>query len=401
LSKSSRLPKGGGSIRKRADGRWEGRYSMGFNPETGKQIQRSIYGKTKSEVRQKLSKITCEIDEGTYIEPCKMTVEEWLKTWQENYLNDIRDSTKLIYRKTIGNHLNPAFGKYRLDKLDSHTIQLFYNRLLSGTEGKKPLSAKSIKDIHGILHSALSQAVKLGYIRSNPTEACVIPRRQKPDIYPLTEAQMKEFLNKASGSRYELMYHVYLFTGMREAELIGLQWDCVDFERGTIRIDKQLIRSQEKGGQYHFSVPKNGKSRILTPAPYVMSVLEQQRELQNKQREAAGEAWSDTNLVFTNEIGKNISHRALYDHFKRITKSIGLENTRVHDLRHTYAVNSLLAGDNVKTVSANLGHATVAFTLDIYAHYTEDLRKESSEKMENFISRLSDITLPVVSSKVS
>ena len=165
-------------------------------------------------------------------------------------------------------------------------------------------------------------------------------------------------------------------------------WDCVDFDRGSILIDKQLNKSQRKEGGYSFNPTKNGKSRLIVPAPYVMELLREQRDLQTKWKKDAGSAWNNKdNLVFTNELGRYVSFRALYDCFKRIVKGLGMPNVRIHDLRHTYAVNSLRAGDDIKTVQENLGHATAAFTLDFYGHCTDEMRLASANRMQAFISQ--------------
>ena len=387
-NKTTKNAKGGGTIRKRSDGRWEARYSIGFDPKTGKQIQKSVYGKTQKKVRQKLAKVTTEIDEGTYMEPWKMKLNEWFDIWLEDYLNGVKDSTAYLYRRRIDLYLRPALGTIRLDQLDSHTIQHLYNALGKDQNGKKGLSAKTIKNVHGILHEALKQAVLLGYIRYNPTEACVLPKAIKKDIQPLSDEQTNRFLTGIQGSSYRLLFMVYLFTGMRECELLGLMWDCVNFEKGTILINKQLNKSQRKGGDYAFTPPKNGKSRKLSPAPFVMNLLEEQRQIQERQRLSAGSAWQESGLVFTTELGRYVSYRAVYDSFKRIVDRIGLPNARIHDLRHTYAVNSIRAGDDIKTVQENPGHATAAFTLDFYGHYTDDMRRASSSRMEAFISNV-------------
>ena len=226
------------------------------------------------------------------------------------------------------------------------------------------------------------------FIRYNPTTACVLPKIVKKEIHPLTDQQTAQLLNLLKGSKYEIPLTVDLFTGLREGELLGLIWDCVDFEKGTILVNKQLRRSQRKGGTYYFSPPKNNKSRTITPAPYVMKLLQAQKVQQARQRLMAGPAWEDSGLVFTNEFGRYISYRAIFDSFKRIVKRIGLSDARIHDLRHTYAVNCIRAGDDIKTVQSNLGHATAAFTLDVYGHFTDDMRSVSAQRMEGFITNV-------------
>ena len=226
----------------------------------------------------------------------------------------------------------------------------------------------------------------MNYIRSNPADACILPKVVKKEIHPLTDHQVNLLLNLITHNKYRLLYMVYLFTGMRECELLGLKWDCVNFAKGTILIDKQLNKSQKKGGGYSFTLPKNGKSRTLSPAPFVMNLLREQKEIQERQKALAGPAWEESGLVFTNELGRYVSYRAMYDNFKKVVAQMGYPEIRVHDLRHTYAVNSIRAGDDIKTVQENLGHSTAAFTLDVYGHYTEDMRRASASRMEGFIS---------------
>ena len=381
--------KGGGTIRQRPDGRWEARYTLGIDPGTGKQIQKSVYGKTQKEVAQNLRQITAEIDAKTYVAPCKLSVAEWMAVWAQDYLVGIKASTAYLYKRTIELYIEPHLGHIRLDTLNAHTVQHFYNELAKPSKpDAAPLSAKSIKNIHGVLHKALQQAVLLNYIRYNPTTACVLPKIVKKEIHPLTDQQTAQLLNLLKGSKYEIPLTVDLFTGLREGELLGLIWDCVDFEKGTILVNKQLRRSQRKGGTYYFSPPKNNKSRTITPAPYVMKLLQAQKVQQAEQRLKAGPAWEDSGLVFTNEFGRYISYRAIFDSFKRIVKRIGLSDARIHDLRHTYAVNCIRAGDDIKTVQSNLGHATAAFTLDVYGHFTDDMRSVSAQRMEGFIANV-------------
>ena len=374
---NTRAAQGGGTIRQRKDGRWEARYTAGRDPGTGKQVQRSVYGATQQEVRKKLAQLTAAIDAGTYKEPCKMTVGQWLDIWQQDYLGGVKPSTAFLYGEQIRLHIKPALGAIKLESLNTHSIQGFYNKL--------DLSPKSVKNIHGIFHRALQQAVAIGYLRFNPSDACTLPRVEQAEIKPLDEPQIAAFLKAIEGHRHELLYKVALFTGLREGELLGLMWDCVDFERGNITVKRQLRREQKKGGQYYITTPKNGHTRTITPAPWVMQLLQLQRRKQAELRLQVGAAWENSGMVFTNETGGYLSYRTVYDCFKRIMAQIGAPSTRFHDLRHTYAVASLRAGDDIKTVQGNLGHHTAAFTLDIYGHVTDQMKQDSATRMENYI----------------
>lgn len=378
---------GGGSIRQRTDGTWEARITLGTNPGTGKPMRKSIYGKTQKEVRQKMQKALVEVDEGIYTEQSKITVKQWMETWLAEFTGDVKDSTRTSYRQHMNNHIIPALGAVKLSELTPAACQKFINDL----SRVKGLSAKTVKNVHGVLHHALKQAVRLGYMRMNPTEACTLPRIEKAKIEPLDAPEIKRLLDVLSDDVYSDVFRVDIFTGMREGEILGLQWSCVDFDRGTITIEKQLSRPRVKGEEYRFTSLKNDKPHTVQPAPFVMQILKRQHRRQAEQRIQAGGAWDDCgfpDLVFTSEAGKYLNYTIVLRHLKRALEKAGLPEKRFHDLRHTYAVSSLQAGDDVKTVQENLGHHTAAFTLDQYGHVTESMRQASAQRMEAFINGL-------------
>lgn len=381
----ARSASGSGTIRKKTVSRngktyeyWEARYTVGYDPGTGKQIQRSITGKTQKEVDKKLREVTTQIDAGTYTDPHRLTVAAWLDEWQRDCLASVKPYTVASYGGIIKNHIRPALGAVRLDKLDAQTVQRFYNSL--------DVSPKTVKNIHGVLHRALSQAVRMGYMRYNPADVCILPRVEKKEIQPLDEAQTRLFLDAIKGHRFEDLYTVVLFTGLREAETLGLTWDCIDFQRGTVTVCKQLQREKKKGGSWYFAPLKNDRIRVIAPAPFVMDKLQKVKQLQTERAEAADDLWHDTGLVFTNEAGEHLTAVTVYNDFKRVVRSIGLPSVRFHDLRHSYAVASIRAGDDIKTVQGNLGHATASFTLDVYGHVTEQMKQASAARMNDYIS---------------
>ena len=365
---------------------YEARYTEGFDPGTGKQIQRSISGKTQKEVAQKLKAALVALDSGTYIAPCKMTVGEWMDIWSKQYLGGVKESTVAAYNATIRTHIKPGIGAIRLDALDTHLVQSFYNGLREPTKDRDAVSPKTVKNVHGILHKALQQAVANSYIRFNPTNSCILPRVEKKELQPLDEAETKLFLDAVKGHRFELLFTFTLFSGLREGEALGLTWDRVDFMRGTILISKQLQKEKKAGGEFRLVSLKNDKPRRITPAPWVMQLLRDRKLQQYEHKERAGAAWSNPmNLVFTNELGGNLIPQTVVRHFKEIVASIGRPDARFHDLRHSYAVASLRSGDDIKTVQGNLGHATAAFTLDVYGHVTNQMQEASAIRMEAYI----------------
>ena len=360
--KNSRAAQGAGNIRKKTvlrNGKeytfWEARVTVGRDPGTGKQIRRSFSGKTQKEVREKMQAAAVAVNDGDYFEPSKITVGQWLDTWSEEYLNSVKPRTVESYKANIKQHIKPAIGALRLSELTAVDVQRLYNNL-TNKRSKKPLSAKSKKNVH------------------------------KTEIKPLADDEMVAFLDAVKGCEYEIIYVVTLFTGMREGEVLGLTWDCIDFKGGTITIKQQLQKVRSSGGEYILTSTKNGKSRIVAPANYVMQLLTNQRKLQNSQRLKAGSAWSNPfNLVFTNALGRNLCAQTVYLHFKKLAAAAGVPSARFHDLRHSYAVAALRSGDDIKTVQENLGHHTAAFTLDTYAHVTEQMRRESAHRMDSFI----------------
>lgn len=395
--KMGRAANGNGTIRKKTvtkNGKeytyWEGRCTVGFDPGTGKQVQRSVTGKTQKEVAQKLKQMTMEVDQGTYLPPCKLTVKDWLETWSKEYLGDVKPSTVYLYSRNVEQYILPYIGAVKLEALTAPMVQSLYNSLQKPVEsGGKGLSAKTIKNVHGVLHKAIQQAVQIGYLRVNPTDACKPPRVTKKELQPLDETQVAEFLKAILGHPHEYLYKITLFTGLREGEVLGLTWDCLDFDQGTLLVKHQLRREQQKGGKYYFSPPKNNKNRVLSLAPSVIQLFRWQKLKQNSMRMQAGDDWTENNLIFSNQTGGFLSYRTVYDCFKRIMKKIGSPATRFHDLRHTYAVMAIKSGDDIKTVQENLGHATAAFTLDVYGHVTAQMRQASADRMERFIQSVS------------
>lgn len=384
---SRKAAAGTGTIRKKTVIRsgkeysyWEARYTAGYDPGTGKQIQRSITGKTQKEVAQKLKAATTAIDEGTYTAPNKMTVAQWLDIWTAEYLGAVKPRTVDHYHGVVKYRIQPGLGAVKLDSLNPHTIQSFYNSLI-----KEGLAPKTVRNLHGILHKALQQAVSNGYIKANPADHCILPRPVRKELKPMDEDMISTFLKTIQGHRFEELFTVTLFTGMREGEALGLLWDCVDLTKGTITVDKQLQLIRGTKGQYQMVPTKNSKSRTIVVAPFVLSVLKRARHQQIANRLRYGECYENSDFVFTDELGHHLSASSVYKSFKKVMEQIGSPETRFHDLRHSYAVASIQSGDDIKTVQENLGHATAAFTLDVYGHVTEKMKQDSAARMERFI----------------
>lgn len=382
---AKRAAQGAGTIRKKTITRngkqytyWEARITTGRDTSTGKQIQQSFSGKTQKEVREKMQAAAVAVNVGSYIPPQKMTVAQWMDIWASEYLGNLKSTTTATYNGNINNHIKPGIGALRLSDLHPHHVQTFINSIDS-------VSPSTVRFVYKILHAALQKAVALDYIVRNPAENCVLPKATPPDITPLTDAQAAALLTASKGSPIEHIISVALFTGLRQSEILGLTWDCIDLQRGFVTVNKQLGKTgHRKTGV--FTTPKSGKGRTITPAPFVMAVFKAQKARQAEMRMKAGAIWNNEyNLVFTLEDGSLYDQQRLLRGFRNILKAAGLEGVRFHDLRHTYAVNAIRAGDDIKTVQGNLGHSSAAFTLDKYGHFTEQMQKDSASRMEAFI----------------
>ena len=393
-----RAPNGNGCITQRKDGKWMVKVTTGRNPGTGKPAYAYSYHDTQKEAREHLRQITADVDKGTYQEPSRMTVSQWLDIWTAEYLGAVKYGTQKTYKAQVKNHIKPAMGATKLQALRPHQIQKFYN----GLQSEKNLSPKSIRNVHGVLTKALSVAHKLGYIQQNPCDMTTTPRIEKYQFHTLDDGQVMAFVEacQADGSVYAALYKVLVFTGMRVGEGSGLTWNCIDFRKGTITIEKQLQRRPAKDGGFVLASLKNDRPRTIKPPRFVMDTLRERHTIQMRERLKAGSAWvgwgdskeQATALVFTNPLGAEIYPRTIAKHLKIILKQIGVEHLTVHDLRHTYATLALQNGVDVKTVSQTLGHATAAFTLDIYAAVTERMYEESANKMQRYIDSLATKT---------
>ncbi len=374
-----RRSNGDGAFRKRSANSWEGCIRL-------KGDRYYVYGKTKAEAKQKLAALKTEIEDGTYVKENKITVAEWMDTWVECYTARIKDSSRDRYMSLIRCHIKPELGTKRIQDLKLLTVQKFLNHCKA-----KGLALKTVKNIYLVLNKALTRARKDGLIKQNPCADAEIPSYDAPqkEKRPLKDKEIPAFLEVIQGHPFELLFYVAIFTGMRQSELIGLSWDCIDWDHETIHLYRQLKRSREKGGPWVFTTLKNKQDRTFTVPPSVMAALQKARRKQAEWKLAYGQGFQNTNnLVFTNKYGNHLATNTVRKEFKQIVTRMGLPEVRFHDLRHSYATLAIQNGVDIKTVSTNLGHATVAFTMDEYAHVSLTMQKESAARMEAFIASL-------------
>lgn len=388
-----RAAKGGGSIRKRPDGTWEARFI--YVDAMGATRRKSVYAKTQRACRQSLTAALNSVDTNTYQEPQRITVGDWLDLWVDTYCIDLKPRTISSYRGTINARIKPFIGAVPLQQLSNINVQSYINALKKKTgRSGKPLSPKTVSNAHGVLHKALSQAVVAKLIPSNPADGVRLPKKQKPRITPLLDDAVAEFVRAIRGDRYELVFLLALFSGLRQSEIMGLQWGDIDLLAGEITVQRQLQRNYGRSADdpYYLIVqsPKNGKNRNVVIPPSMTNLLRKWQAEQAAFQLAAGPLWDNPHgFVFTDELGHHIAQSTVRKHFKTAVESIGRPEVRFHDLRHSYATAALQSGDSIKAVQEQLGHYSSAFTMDTYADVSQKMRHESQSRMERFFKEVS------------
>ena len=379
---AKRRANGEGNLRKRKDGRWEGRYTAGRDPDTGKAIYKNVLGKTQAEAKAKLKQA---IEEAKGLDASKAgryTVGEWMEVWFEHYAKvKVRPSSHQTYRGYIDNHIKPNIGKIQLEKLTSLELQKFYKRLLEkgrvnrieSRKQSKGLSAKTVRNIHQIISSAMQLAREQNLIIGNPAEGCALPRLEHREMKTLPVEQLQSFLREAKDSGVFELYYLELATGLRRGELLGLKWEDIDLERGDLRVKRQIARIN--GEVVEAPLKTKNAYRTLPLAADTIDVLEAQR------KKAGDSPW-----VFPGPTGGPISPDSVLHMLHRVLKRAGLPRVRFHDLRHTFATLALQNGVDVKTVSGMLGHFSAWFTLDTYAHVTTASQRQAAKTMGGILS---------------
>ena len=373
---------GEGNIRKRKDGRWEGRYTAGHDPETGKAIYKNVLGRTQAEAKAKLKAAIEETKNLDVTKAGKYTVGSWMDEWFENYAKiKVRPSSHQTYRGYIDNHIKPNIGKIPLEKLTSLELQKFYKKLLTSgridrVESKhqaKGLSPKTVRNIHQIIASAMKLAKEQRLIVADPTEGCALPKLEHREMKTLPVEQLTSFLREAKDSGVFEMYYLELATGLRRGELLGLKWQDVDFNQGTITVRRQISRIN--GKVVEAPLKTKNAYRVIPLGEQALAVLQSQQEKTHSE------------YAFPSPNGGPISPDSVRNMLRRVLKRAGLPYVRFHDLRHTFATLALQNGVDVKTVSSILGHFSAGFTLDTYAHVTTTAQREAAKKMDGVLGQ--------------
>ncbi|MGN0353158.1 MAG: tyrosine-type recombinase/integrase, partial [Roseburia sp.] len=384
MSKTRR--NGEGSIRKRSDNCWEVRVSGGIDFATGKPIRISRYAGSEEEAVRLLHQLSFQYG-SNQSKISNMTLGEWLDLWLAVYMrHSLKQSTYNSYDSYAKNHFKPALGNVRLSDLTTRMLQQLYNYKLEH-EG---LSSKTIRNLNLYLHKALGQAQTEGLILTNPAEGIILPRAAKPQIEILTRDEQARLVQASYQHRYGVFVRLVLATGLRLGELLGLQWCDIDFRTNILHVQRTLNRLQKRDTPTDASPrteiviqePKSENSIRSVPllAPVISDLLNWRRVQETDQ--ATVEGYVESGFIVTNPMGGYIEPRTFSDYYGQILNLAGLRHFTFHALRHTFASRAMEQGMDEKTLSTILGHYSVSFTLDTYAHVLDEHLHQEMGRME-------------------
>src|SRR5215204_5114261 len=370
----SKRGNGEGTIYRRKDGKWTTQYTV-YTGEGRK--RKTLYGKTRSEVAAKLAKAISDREGGLVFDAGTLKLGDYLDRWLANSVKGtVRQRTWERYEQIARVHIKPALGRLKLKSLTpAHVRSLYREKLDAG------LAPRTVQYVHTTLHKALKDAVSDGLVPRNVTEGIRAPRPKKKEVNALSPDQAHAFLSAARGDRFEALYVVAVHCGLRKGELLGLRWDDVDLEAGTLAVRRTL--SETRDGPI-FEPPKNGKGRNVPLTGAAVGAL---REHLARQMREIGDEYEDKGLVFASQTGNTMSASNVVNrHFKPLLKRAKLPRIRPHDLRYTCATLLLIKGVHPKYVQELLGHANISITLDTYSHVIPGMGNQTVAAMEEIFA---------------
>lgn len=368
-----------GQVVSRGERTWLVRVYLGRDPQTGKRRYKgfTVHG-TKKQAEERLAKLIAEIEGGTFVEPVKLTVQEWLEKWLESYAKpSLAPTTFETYENNVRVHIVPALGRVFLPKLTPVHVQDLLASLKT-----KGLAAWTVHGVYKVLHKALNDAVKAGLVPRNVADMVNKPKQDKKPRPTLDPEEARRFLEAAREDRLHALYVLAILHGLRRGELLGLRWADVDLEAGRLSITQAMKIVNNRPA---FGEPKTARSRRLVElTPLAVEALRRHRHEQRKERLAFGPDYQDHGLVFCQVNGKPLDpHNMLKRSFKRLLKKAGItKDLHLHDLRHSCATLLLKQGVHPKVVQERLGHSNITMTLDLYSHVLPGLQREAGEKLE-------------------
>ena len=386
---AKRRKSGEGTVRERKDGRWEGRIVVSYD-EKGLPKTKNVTAKTKTECLEKLEKLKAEV--GATVKKCTpdMTFGEWMDFWYQTYCkNTLKEYTQETYEQRIYKQIIPKIGHHPLNKVTTGTLEKFYAHLkadgrLTRRERFGPGLANSvIRSIHAHCRAALDKAVAEKLIRQNPAIGCKLPPKKSAEVKILTPEAMQKLLYQAQIEGFYEMFMLDLATGLRRGEVLGLQWKDIDFERGTLSVTKQVRYVK---GELKIAPPKTKASNrsIILPPPILEMLAEYKKTVDS--------IWLFPSPVKKEDVPREPSscRKAL----ARILKRAGCEHVPFHAMRHTFASNAFHYGMDVKTLASTIGHESVETTLNVYAHSSEQMKRDAAKKIDEAIGTVlgADVT---------
>jgi integrase len=372
-----------GQIVGRGRHRWLVRVFLGRDRETRKRRyhNRTVRG-TVRHAQTYLNKVLRERDLGRQVESVQITLNEYLDRWLETAAKPrLREKSYRSYESLLRRNVRPSLGPRNLAAICPLDIQAVYQQLV-----ERGLSARTIRYTHSVLRSSMRQAIRWRLLAEDPTNGAQLPRQRRHELQVLTAEQSRVFLETAMKTPYGPAFAVALTTAARPSEYLALQWQDINWERGSVSIARTLERVS---GGWRFAETKRARSRrVIKLQEWVLELL--QDLCAERRPEPAGSSWSGaSDLVFTTPSGQPIDSDKLARRFKSILEQAGLPGIRLYDLRHTGATLALSAGVPPKVVSEQLGHASAAFTLDIYSHVLPHMQEEAALKVEAVLTKRS------------
>ena len=378
---AKRRPSGDGMVRKREDGRWEGRIMVGHK-ENGDSIFRYIYADTQKELTAKLRQNITAYQGVDLTEECRMTLSEWLDRWLEQMVAILRPSTLEHYRSDMKHHIKPYLGQKKLAQITASDLRKLYDDLKKqGRVHPRPgqsrgLSTTTIHGIHTTLHHALKSAVDQRLLPHNPADHVEPPKVVHKSMTILNEEQLDTFLAAVEQDPiWKNFFYTELTTGLRLGEICGLMWSDFDAKKGTLSVNRTIHK--EKGGRLVTGDTKTyaGTRTIVLP--------DSTAELLRGRKKNSYSVW-----IFPNPLKPEapMNPSTAYRQLKAILTENSLPDLRFHDLRHTFATHALANGVDAKTLSGILGHTKASFTVDTYTHTTTDMHKKAAEIVGGFLT---------------
>jgi len=350
-----RRANGEGTIFQRKDGRWVAQFMV-----AGKWLYK--YAHRQSDCRDWLLEMRRRHADGLLLDASGTTVSGFMDHWLDTAQASLRPRTALQYRQVIRQHIAPHLGAVKLRDLGAAQVQGLYTRLVAAGVG-----LRTVQMVHVILHRALGQAVRWGLVGRNATEGVDRPRVERREATTLTVDQVKRLLAAVAGTRWEALYHLAVYVGLRQGELLGLRWSDIDGNVGRISVARQVQRVAGQG--LVFCEPKSRMSRrAVSIGPATLGLLREHRVRIDELRLLAGARWQEQDLLFPSVVGTPMNARNLLRQFHSVLARAGLPAVRFHDLRHTSATLLLNEGVHPKLVQARLGHSQIGLTMDTYSH---------------------------------